>query len=281
LMIYTGDHYGVGDAMRVVFLSSTNGRNWDVAGCSAESDSACYIGGACETAFEFRQGGREIVAYSRNEDGDKKHGFGTVIMKAYRQGDTTPPMFKFEDWTRKQHAVKYRFDSPRMFTHRDQIYLVGRFVYSPNDIWWTKCLSLSLRKFFVLFMYSAKPKATALYRVSDSLDLEFCCFVNPSNGDTAFPSVVPLGANAFLIANYTSRLCDAAPWILGQLRPTSIYMTKLTIHADDSERWATKEIAHQKALSMAVEVQACDQKALSMTVEPFSPCATLPGQFVD
>lgn len=263
-MIYTGDHYGTGDAMRVIFLSSTDGQNWDVAGCSDESDSACYIGGACETAFEFLEGGREVVAYSRNEDGDKKHGFGTVIMKGIRQGDTTPPVFKFEDWTRKQRAVKYRFDSPRLFTHKDQVYLAGRFVWSPNDIWWTQCLPLNLRKFFVLFMYSAQPKATALYRViAENLDLEFCCFINPSSGDTAFPSVVPLGRNTFLIANYTSRLCEAAPWILGQLRKTSVYMTKLTIHAStdklecsvgDPDSSSLRQTANQTVLDVQPEL---------------------------
>ena len=107
-----------------------------------------------------------------------------MILKGVRQAYTNPPVFKFEDCTLKQRAVKYRFDSPRMFTYRNRMYLVGRHVWAPNDIWWTKGLPLNVRKFFVLFMYSARAKATALYRVDEDLDLEFCCFVNPSNGDT-------------------------------------------------------------------------------------------------
>ena len=66
----------------------------------------------------------------------------------------------------------------------------------------------------------------------DPLELEFCSFVNPSCGDTAFPSVNPVRGEqgAFLVTNYTScGLPDWVPWIVGQLRHTRIYMTKLRI----------------------------------------------------
>jgi hypothetical protein len=52
----------------------------------------------------------------------------------------------------------------------------------------------------------------------------------PGAGDTAFPSIIRLDANRFLIANYSSPIHKRKrrSWLNGQLNETGIYLQILT-----------------------------------------------------
>ena len=78
-----------------------------------------------------------------------------------------------------------------------------------------------------LAAYSTRPHGVALWR----LDRENGKFIKiltlPGCGDTAFPSIVRVSENKFLVANYSSPFprCEGWSWIRGQLSPkgTGIY----------------------------------------------------------
>ena len=60
------------------------------------------------------------------------------------------------------------------------------------------------------------------------MEIEYL-FDFPGSGDTAFPAIRRLDANSFLIANYTSDMNRQNRWwLLGQIKPTYIYVNKLT-----------------------------------------------------
>ncbi len=46
----------------------------------------------------------------------------------------------------------------------------------------------------------------------------------PGNGDTAFPSIIRMSENRYLVANYSSPLKRKRTWLRGQLGKTGIYL---------------------------------------------------------
>lgn len=52
----------------------------------------------------------------------------------------------------------------------------------------------------------------------------------PGDGDTAFPSILKINENRFLIANYASPLNHPNwSWIWGQIHPTQIYFVEIEL----------------------------------------------------
>jgi hypothetical protein len=111
---YHGNHYAVDKAsVEVRFQTSTDGLSW--APVDPEHP-VVYRGGISEVAFEFDAAGA-LLAMGRNEDGDAT-GFGSMV--------ATAPANALGRWTWPARSDPERYDSPEMFRHGVDIYLVAR-----------------------------------------------------------------------------------------------------------------------------------------------------------
>ena len=168
-----------------------------------------YEGGVSEVAFEFdTEGG--LWAVTRNEDGDQT-GYGSHVCYA--------PPNALSDWECSPESDPNRYDSPEMFRHGDEIYLLAR-----RDIGGPFGSDGSI------VTYSMRPKGSALYRINkDARHVEHVLDL-PGCGDNAFPSVQRLGPHRFLVANYTNPLDEPdLSWIDGQTHPDGTQIYLLTI----------------------------------------------------
>lgn len=215
---YLGDHYGPeGSAIRLRFFTSADGIDWRPA---AGDDPTVYVGGASEAGFEFDAEGA-LWAVLRNEDGDAT-GFGSLLCRA--------PATDLGRWECPAASDPERYDSPRMFRHGDDVYLVARrdvggpFDLGRDDLTFEQQRSLYLRE------YSLRPKRTALYGIDRAARRVVWLRDLPGVGDTCFPSIRRLDAHSFLLANYTSPLDDPnISWLEAQTssRGTAIYLLVL------------------------------------------------------
>jgi hypothetical protein len=234
LTSYTGDHYAGGEEdpdesdLRVSFEQSTDGDVFSAVG----GRDVVYRGGVSEVAFEFDADGG-LWAVTRNEDGDAS-GFGSHVCHA--------PAADLSAWECPERSDPERYDSPEMFRHRDEIYLIARRdVGGPFDQADPE-LPFADRKFANWIAYSTRPKRTALYRIDRGNRRVVHLFDLPGAGDNAFASVQQTGRNTFLVANYTSPLDEPdVSWIDGQNseRGTQLYFVTLTFHERGSVVLAT------------------------------------------
>jgi hypothetical protein len=204
---YAGEHYTGGEnpTIELYFSRSLDGRQWEPVG----TEPTVYTGGVSEAAFEFDAAG-DLWAVTRNEDGDAS-GFGAHLC--------TAPSDQLGQWDCPEQSDPERYDSPEMFRHGDDLYLVARRdiggPYGPAGN---------------IVAYSFRPKRTALYQIhTDERRIEHL-FDFPSAGDTAFPAIRRYSAHEFYLANYTSPIDDPdITWIEGQTsdRGTQIYLTRL------------------------------------------------------
>ena len=207
LTSYEGEHYTNPEdpTIQVYFKESFDGRTWT----HVDDSPHVYDGGVSEVAFEFdAQGG--LWAVTRNEDGDET-GHGSHVCYA--------PPSSLAAWECSETSDPNRYDSPEMFRHGDEIYLVAR-----RDI------GGPFGRDGSLVTYSMRPKGTALYRIDQTARKVVHVQDLPGCGDNAFPSVHRLGPHAFLLANYTSPLDEPdLSWIDGQTHPegTQIYLLEL------------------------------------------------------
>ncbi|MCR4315565.1 MAG: exo-alpha-sialidase [Planctomycetes bacterium] len=218
---YVGPEYDLiaRNAMQVRFEKSDDGYVWGPA--SGES-SVVYTGGVSEVAFDFTEDG-DLWAVCRNESGDDS-GFGSHV--AYASADS------LGSWEFTEKSDPRKCDSPRMFGHNGEFYLIARrdpvrdFDSAPEF------LPFVMRRSINLAGYSTRPKRTALFRLDrEERKLEFLFDMPGTCGDTAFASIVKLSENRYLVANYTSPadMMDAT-WLQGQTsdRGTQITFTELT-----------------------------------------------------
>jgi hypothetical protein len=179
-----------------------------------------YSGGVSEVGWEYdEQGGWWGV--TRCEDGDAS-GWGAHV--------ATAPAGDPAAWSVPGTTDPERYDSPRMFRHGDDLYLIARRdVGGPFDLG-LRHLSHDAQKWLYLSAYSMRPKGSALYRIDRAARRVVKVMDIPGCGDNAFPSVCRLDAHRFLIANYTSPLAHPGwTWLEGQLSPqgTQIYLAVL------------------------------------------------------
>ncbi len=219
---YAGTHYDLGATpdIRVSFTRSTDGTTWS----NVKGDGVVYRGGVSEVAFEFAADG-SLWAVTRNEDGDST-GFGSHVC--------TAPKDDLGTWACSARSNPQRYDSPKMFRHGDELYLVarrdvgGQFDENRAD------LSFADQQRLYLLDYWYRPKRTALYRINQETHAIEWVLDFPSSGDTAFPSVIRVDAHRWLIANYTSPLDDLnTSWVDGQTsdKGTQIYLIELRFDA--------------------------------------------------
>ena len=226
---YRGPHYRfIPGNLYVKFEKTTDGETWTpVDGPSPVGlepanpyASDVYAGGVCEVGFEADDDG-DLWGIGRNEDGDRT-GFGTQIFHA-RAGH-------WNEWRSLTRSLPERYDSPTMFKHHGELYLVARHSLGhPFDrgMHW---LPFNARRWLFLGLYSLTKIRTALFHLNrQTIDIEWLMDL-PSAGDNAFPSVVREGENNFRIANYSSPLQHTDwKWIKGQKSPegTFIYDVEL------------------------------------------------------
>ncbi len=216
---YMGEHYGAGETSEVAvfFKQSIDGTQWTPVGGRAN----VYYGGVSEVAFEFDRDGT-LWAVTRNEDGDAS-GFGSHVC--------TAPASDLSAWECPPVTDPERYDSPEMFRHGDDLYLLARRdVGGPYDRG-DDDLSLAERRGRYLIAYSLRPKRFALYKIDRAARRVVHVMDLPGVGDTSFPSVQQTGPDTYLIANYTSPLDDPdITWLRGQTSPrgTQIYLLTLT-----------------------------------------------------
>jgi hypothetical protein len=208
---YMGDHYGEPGRVNieVYFKKSIDGLSWQLV----DDVPFVYQGGVSEVAFEFGAEG-DLWAVTRNEDGDAT-GFGSHVCWA--------PADSLGAWECPDVTDPERYDSPELFRHGSEIYLLAR-----RDIGGPFGENPSLGD------YSTRPKRTALYRIDqDTRSVAFMMDL-PGAGDTAFPSIQRTGNHSFLLANYTSPLDDPdITWIEGQTSElgTQIYLLDIVFQA--------------------------------------------------
>jgi hypothetical protein len=214
---YMGEHYGAGETSEVAvfFKQSTDGTSWTPVG----GREHVYYGGVSEVAFEFDRDGT-LWAVTRNEDGDAS-GFGSHLCSA--------PANDLSNWSCPAVTDPDRYDSPEMFRHGDDIYLLARRdVGGPYDA--GAGGTLAERRGRYLIAYSLRPKRFALYKIDKAARRVVHVMDLPGVGDTSFPSVQQTGPDSYLIANYTSPLDDPdITWLRGQTSPrgTQIYLLTL------------------------------------------------------
>ncbi len=183
---YEGEHYGTDEeaVVQVYFKQSLDGEQWE----PVQGQDFVYEGGVSEVAFEFDEDGG-LWAVTRNEDGDAS-GWGSHVCTAEASA--------LGSWDCPSQSDPERYDSPELFRHGDDLYLVAR-----RDVGGPFGDDEGL-----LLPYSNRPKRTALYRI-DRDERAVVHLVDLSGaGETAFTSVRRTGAHSFLLANYTSPLDD-------------------------------------------------------------------------
>ncbi len=212
---YRGAHYklwGPGE-VEVYFKMSVDGRAFRSVGDTL----VAYTGGVSECTFEF-DADSTLWIVTRLDDGDQT-GFGSHVGRAHGAA-----------WHRWQLAPPdpHCYMSPKLFRHRDLLYLIARRQLSDRPFGWAnRKLPLWTQRLLNWIPFSLSPMTTSLYRL-DKLTRKVVWVTDlPGSGDTAFPSIQRLTENTFLIANYSSPLSRSPTWLRGQLGPTGIYLLLL------------------------------------------------------
>merc|ERR1712223_328116 len=219
---YAGEHYSVSQLGQVsLHLNrTTNGMDWESVG-----QSPFYIGGISEVGWAFDDNG-VIWGVGRNEDGDDT-GWGSRIFYFDMENMTSPI------WTSSVSSL-HIYESPRMFNHEGELYLVARTdpmgpFMSNHTV--ASGLPPTLHHLYDLVAYSLRAHGTALWRLNrQTAELEWLLDL-PGCGDTAFPSIVPMGNHTYLILNYSNPLdeCEDWPWIWGQVSPGGTLIYGITV----------------------------------------------------
>lgn len=198
------------------FLTTRDGKNWTPV---VEGKGVAYRGGCSETDFEFADDGA-LIAVCRNELGDQD-GYGSKICRAEPGA--------LADWKCVPDLKKY--DSPLVFKHGSDIYLVGRRNVSKTGYFDLKKGKDTDPKAGLNYSidYWRRPKRCSIWKV-DPVELKVSFMDDlPSKGDTCFPSVIPMSENEYMLYNYSSPVDGKdVSWHEGQQGHTYIYKILLT-----------------------------------------------------
>jgi len=198
--------------IRIDLLTTVDGRSWTPFD---PAHRTLYVGGASETDFSIGAGG-ELVGVMRNEAGDATSGFGSRVC--------TASATSLAEWSCRTDPRKY--DSPLMFFHDGEHYLVGRRNVTATGHYdlMTDERTLALRALRNQMEYRNAPKRCALWRYVAAEDRFAFILDLPSRGDTCFPGRID-GASPeeVVLYNYTSDPDGPdVPWHVGQEEPTFI-----------------------------------------------------------
>lgn len=208
--------------VKLFFNKSDDGRTWTPISSKASPFS---LGGISEVGWAVDDESGVLYGVGRNEDGDDS-GWGSRVLKF------DPETMEAPQWIGNQSNPNI-YESPRMFTHEDSMFLVAR--TDPNGPFMSENLNLlpaTAHHLYDLIAYSLRPHGTALWKLNrDTAQLEWLMDL-PGCGDTAFPSIVKISPHTYLILNYSSPLeedCTNWPWIEGQVHPKGTWIYSVTI----------------------------------------------------
>ncbi len=176
---------------------------------------AVLVGGASETDYAVDPATGDLFAVARNEAGDES-GFGSKICRASGAEPTR--------WTCRTDPRK--FDSPLMFWHDGEAYLVGRRHLSPSGNYdLMRGGDMTRRAIDNQVDYTRWPKRCALWRYVQAEDRIAYVMDLPSRGDTCFAAAIALGApGEFALYDYSSDIEGPdVSWRQGQAGRTYIY----------------------------------------------------------
>jgi hypothetical protein len=200
-----------GEPIAVRLSTSTDGRHWQPLD---QAHADVFEGGVSEAEFEFAPDGA-LLAVGRNEAGDSRFGYGSVVCEAPAG----------EPWRWACQADPRKYDSPLMFTHAGEVYLVARRTANDDGAYDRGLGWGSLRSIVNQLAYISTAKRCSLFHVRRSpLQVAFVMDL-PSRGDTCFPARVDSqDPDEVVLYNYSSDIAgpDVA-WSVGQRRPTYIY----------------------------------------------------------
>lgn len=124
---------------------------------------------------------------------------------------------------------KYKYDSALLFDHNDDLYLISRRNLD-GEVDKAKHRGANEKKGRIrnLIRYSTTRKVTACFKFNKN-DLSLTHITDfPSTGDTAYPGMVQLDKDTYLLMNYSSDYNKHKKnWIRGQFGKTYIYWTKV------------------------------------------------------
>jgi len=196
---------------QLLWLTTKDGIEWNPV---VEGQPVVYKGGCSETDFAFTVDGA-VVAVCRNELGDKD-GYGSKVCRA--EADAPG------DWKCRPDPKKY--DSPLVFKHGGNIYLVGRRNISRtgNFDLGKEGMDRKSKSMSYQLDYWKRPKRCSIWLVDpDELKVHFLDDL-PSKGDTCFASVIAMSENEYMLYNYTSPPDGPdISWNQGQQGHTLIY----------------------------------------------------------
>ena len=202
-------------AMQVHWLTTDDGYVWEPV---VPGRPIVLEGGCSETDFEFLDNG-DLIAVCRNEKGDED-GWGSKVCRA--------PADDLGAWECAPDKKKY--DSPLIFKHGSDIYLIGRRnlnISGDYDLGWDH-LPQTIRFLMYELDYWTHLKRTSLWKVDpENLAVSFLADF-PSRGDTCFPGIIKLDDTSYAVYNYSSPVTGPdLIWVKGQIGPTYIYRYEL------------------------------------------------------
>lgn len=195
-----------GDPLKVLLLTTEDGFQWKPA---LEDRPVIHVGGGSETDFTFAEDGT-LYAVMRNEFGERGR-YGSLVC--------TAPRGKMGEWSCLDDPRK--FDSPHVFAHDGEVYLVARRNVTPSGRFERPVLMRSIRNHLD---YIIKGKRCALWRFAEGGKRIAFVLDLPSRGDTCFPSVLKNADGTVTVYDYSSDIHGPdSPWSVGQRSPTFIY----------------------------------------------------------
>jgi len=212
--IYMSSYYGVGtyknkDQADLRLFVSTDAKHF----VPISEQPQITTKNATEAAFEFDAQGH-LWGVVRLE------GSGSYVVFAHKDS--------LQHWS--YWFSTYKYDSPLLFEHAGEMYLVSRRnVKGPA----TKTeLPTPAQKRNNLIRYSFAKKKTAIFWLDKKNHKLVHIKDFASTGDTAFPGIAKMDENRYYLLNYSSNIHKREKnWITGQLGKTYIYATVLRFHS--------------------------------------------------
>jgi hypothetical protein len=209
------------EPMTVELWRSPDGRNWRPF---SPRGAVVSEGGGSETDFALGEDG-SLFAVVRNEAGDAS-GWGAKLCRA-KSG-------ALDVWSCTSDKKKY--DSPLVFAHDGEIYVVGRRNLTPSGDYDTSTSSIALLHTIQNELsYITTAKRCSLFRWDREQNRLGFVLDLPSRGDTCFPSALDASdPTHVVIYDYSSNISGPdLPWSAGQRRPTFVYRHELVFTRRD------------------------------------------------
>lgn len=135
--------------------------------------------------------------------------------------------------TWRKVRTRHKYDSALLFDHNDDIYLVSRRNNDGPMNRYTDSVLTKRQQIHNMIRYWFTSKVTSIFKLNKQ-DLSLSLVSDlPSTGDNAFPGMVKLDDNRYVLMNYSSNIKGRKKiWFTGQLGRTYIYMTTLTFEPE-------------------------------------------------